>query len=439
MSIELDSPVQFVKGVGPARALLLEKLGIGTVGDLLQHFPFRYEYQEVPRAISDLELDRPATVVGEIRSVRTSGGYGRKNLSALVEDGTGQCRVRWFNASYLRGELLAGRLIRMHGKVTEHEGLAQFTNPRFEWLDDDADADACQEARLVPVYPATEQISSAQLRRMIGNALEAASHLIAETVPSAVRRRRGLLMRRTAIERMHRPGRTEDGESARKRLAYEELLLVQLAVMLKRRYLETDRRAPVFEIGEVLDERIRSRFPFSFTQSQDKVVGEIVADLRRNRPMNRLLQGDVGSGKTAVALYAALGVIAHKHQVSFMAPTEILAEQHFQSVERYLAGSRVRRALLVGGQSQAKRRETYGQIEAGEVDLVVGTQALLQEGVSFRSLGLVIIDEAAQVRRAPAGHHSGQGVVSALPGDDRDPDPAHAGDDGVRRSGRFDH
>lgn len=393
MSIELDSPVQFVKGVGPARALVLEKLGIKTVRDLLEHFPFRYEHQEVPRAIADLEADRPATVIGEIRSVRASGGYHRPSLSAVVEDGTGQCRVRWFNASYLRREVVRGRTIRMCGKVAEYKGLAQFVNPRFEWLDSESDMADGQDERLVPVYPATEQISSVQLRRMIRTALSGAGHLIEETLPPAIRQGRRFWMRRTAIERYHHPTHIDDVESARRRLAYEELLLIQLAVMLRRQHIQTDRHAPVFEIDEILDARIRRRFPFAFTNSQNKVVDEICSDLRRDRPMNRLLQGDVGSGKTAVALYAALAVIARRHQVAFMAPTEILAEQHFQTVEQYLAGSRVHRALLVGGQRQTERQETYRQIEAGRIDLVVGTQALLQEAVAFQSLGLVIVDE----------------------------------------------
>jgi ATP-dependent DNA helicase RecG len=393
MNIELESPVQFVKGVGPARAVVLAKLGLKTVRDLIEHLPFRYEQQEAPRAIADLVLDQPMTVIGQIRSVRASGGYHRPSLTATIEDGTGRCQVRWFNSSYLRDQICLGRTLRIHGKITDNDGRAQFINPRFALLDDPDDLDAWQDERLVPRYPASEEISSGQRRRIISTALDAASHLVSESLPPDLRQRRGLLMRRTAVERLHRPRRIEDAEPARARLAYEELLVMQLAVMVKRQHVQAHRLAPVMRIDERIDARIRRRFPFPLTDSQNHVMSEICGDLRRGHPMNRLLQGDVGSGKTAVALYAALAVIANRHQVAFMAPTEILAEQHFQSIERYLAGSQVRRALLVGGRRPAERREIYRQIETGQIDLIVGTQALLQEEVGFASLGLVIVDE----------------------------------------------
>jgi ATP-dependent DNA helicase RecG len=392
MSVDLDSPIQFLKGVGPARAKVFEKLGILSVGDLLEYYPFRYDLIEAVRPIEALEPDAPATTEGVIASLNANGHGRGFSISGTLEDGTGRCGLRWFNASYLRGKLARGMEVRVHGRVAEYNDHAQFVNPQIEFLHEDQPGQARDRPELVGVYPATKDLSSRRIRDLAIRALTMAT-LPDEFLPADLLRARKWMRREKAIETLHRPGDLDQVQSARSRLAYDELLLMQLAVGLKRQHLVSHKRAQRYEITDRIAQRIRGRFPFKLTVGQEGVIGPITADLNRDRPMNRLLQGDVGSGKTAVAMYAALGVIAGGGQVAIMAPTEILAEQHASKVGQYLEGSRVQTALLVGGQTQAARTRLRKDIAGGRIDLIVGTQALLEEGVEFQSLGLVVVDE----------------------------------------------
>ncbi len=383
-------------GVGPYRARLLGELGIQTVGDLIQHFPFRYEDQGLPQRIDTLRLDEPATIIGVVDQVRWQAGFGRQVKSALratISDGTGRARITWFNAPHMQSRLQRGQMLRLYGKVGVDNDLAHLANPRVEWLDPKADPAAWHFGRLVPVYRATADLTSAHIARMVEQVLDEAVAAIEEPLPAALCRQRELVPRAEAMRTLHRPTEMAQIEPARRRLAYEELLLMQLAISLQRRWSAARARAPRLPLTERVDGRIRLRFPFSLTRAQDRAVKQIVADLARPRPMARLLQGDVGSGKTVVALYAALVTVANRHQCAILAPTEVLATQHYASIEKYLAGSRVRRGLLTGRTTRAERQRLLAATAAGEMDLLVGTQALLERTVRFASLGLVVVDE----------------------------------------------
>ncbi len=367
-------------------------MGLVTVGDLVEHFPFRHEVEPPPQAIDTLVLDEPATVIAEVQSVRLSGPMRRLGVRAMLRDATGRMSAVWFNAPHMADRLRPGGRVRLFGKVTEHNQLAEMVNPRVQWLDGDGPGPP-SAARLIAVYPATGQLPSRQIAAIVQAALREADAAIVETLPPELLARRGLLGRREAVLCMHHPPSLEAVPEARRRLAYEELLLMQLAIALGRRWTATHARAPILAGSPRIDERIRRRFPFRLTDAQNRVIAEIAADLARERPMTRLLQGDVGSGKTVVALYAALLAVANRRQCAILAPTEVLAAQHFNGINRYLEGSRVRRCLLGGRGPRTGRARLLESIADEAMDLVVGTQALLEEKVRFGALGLVIVDE----------------------------------------------
>ena len=392
-NIALDTDVQFVSGVGPFRAQQFAQLGVRTVGDLLEHFPFRHALNPRSQAIGDLEYGVVATVVGELRNVRASGPRDRQTVSADIVDGTGRCRVRWFNSAYLRDRLVSGQVVRITGKVEVRGDLASFTNPELAPIDEkDPDPLAHDHDRHEPVYPATAKLPSRQIQRILNGVLERSADAVRDFVPEAIRTRRRLPPRRTAILRYHRPTTLDDVPVARRRLAYDEFLLCQLGFQLSRRR----RAAPAARailVHEKMDERIRKRFPFVLTNGQDRAVSEIRSDLAKPEPMNRLLQADVGAGKTAVAVYAALAAVANRRQVALVAPTEVLAGQHHAKIQRYLQGSRVRLEYLAGSTAKGRRASLLRGLKAKEVDWVIGTHALFEGDVAFADLGLVIIDE----------------------------------------------
>ncbi|HNQ21659.1 MAG TPA: ATP-dependent DNA helicase RecG [Phycisphaerae bacterium] len=388
----LDDSVQFVRGVGPARAEALAALGVRTVRDLVEYFPFRHELIPRSQAIGSLREGVAATIVGELRHVRPAGSFNKPRINALVIDGTGRCRVTWFNTPYLVDELRPGRVVRLTGKVQVAGQLAALTNPQVSFHEPE-EALAHDDDRYEPIYPASAALSSVQLARLIAQVLDEALAQIDEPLPDVIRARRQLPPRRTAIHRYHQPTRPEDVPTARRRVAYDELLLCQLALQISRRQRSEGPAATPITVTATLDERIRRRFPFALTPEQDRAVAQMVADLGQARPMNRLLQADVGAGKTVVALYAALAVIARRRQVTLLAPTEVLAGQHHDKVAHYLTGSRVRLAYLAGSTPRAQRAGLLRGLASGEVDLLIGTHALLEDPVEFRDLGLVVIDE----------------------------------------------
>ena len=410
----LDKPAQYLRGVGPQRAKLLAALGLTTVGDLVEYFPFRHEFQGRPQPIDTLLLDEYATVIGVVEAVRCRGGFHQPTINVILNDSTGTLRATWFNAPYLREQLQRGQVLRLFGKVGVDRDLGQMINPTIEWLDPDQDLRHWDEDRMIPVYRATEGLASRQIARLVDGALAEALPAVQENLPASLARERNLPDRRQAVRQMHHPKSVEEAASARRRLAYEELFLMQLAITLTRRWSARRTQAPAMPVTPEIDRRIRRRFPFPLTAAQNRVIAEITADLAGQRAMTRLLQGDVGSGKTVVALYAALVAIANRYQCAILAPTEVLVAQHFASIEGYLAGSRVQRCLVTGKTPKAQRDRILKAIAQGSMNLVVGTQALLEGKVQFASLGLVIVDEQHKFGVSQRATMRGKG-----PGQDR--------------------
>lgn len=386
--LQPDQPVQYIRGVGPVRAQALRELGIQNLHDLLHHFPFRYEQQLGFVPLSELKPDTTVTVRGTIQ--RIGGRY--PGMIIQIFDGEQEGRLRWFQRKHAPRDLGEGVTVEATGKVQLFNELPEIVQPVVRVLADNA-PEATGKPELVGVYPATQQIKSATLRRVIIDLLDQPNLPLGDALPPELLRRQGLGPRAAAIKTLHKPQRLDDVEPARRRLAFEELFLLQLALLLRRQQRRGDHRGRVLHLTDEIDRRIRARFPFELTDAQRTVINEITRDLASGQPMTRLLQGDVGSGKTVVALYACLLAVAHGLQAAVMAPTEILAQQHHTKLEQYLAGSRVRRALLRGKQSPSRRRALLDRIRVAEIDLVVGTQALIQDDVLFHKLALVVVDE----------------------------------------------
>jgi ATP-dependent DNA helicase RecG len=390
-SIQLDTPVRYVKGVGPARADQLERIGLRTVEDLLMYFPRRFDLRKQAQPISTLKGDEPAaTVAGEVVEVNEKTFGRRPFFECTIDDGTAMVNAKWFHGGYLRDKIKPGLRVAVSGRVSTYRECREFINPRLLVLWEEGKAPSQDE--LLPVYPSTAELPSGVLASVIKQVLPQAVDLVPRWFPREFLSQRGLVARPDAVAAMHRPEDREHWQAARRRLAYDECMLMQLGIALMRAREEV-RPAYALPCTPEIDQRIRGRFPFAMTEAQDRAVKEIVADLARARPMNRLLQGDVGSGKTVVALYAALLALANHKQAAIMAPTEILANQHYQKIEQYLKGSRVRVGLLVGGQSAGERRAVLEPLASGELHLVVGTHALLSADVQFHQLALVVVDE----------------------------------------------
>lgn len=385
-----DSPVQYLKGIGPRRAEWLATLGIRTIRDLLEYFPFRYEVETGQADIADLVPGTTATVRGEV--VRVGGR--RFSPYCEIEDGTGSCILRWFNQPYAGRGLLVGAVVRASGRVDVYGGRLVLIQPRIQVFGPDSVLlSQPVPVRQVGVYRGNATVKSPLIRRAVLTLLDHPHLPIEEPIPPALLTRHGLPPRQAAIRQMHCPSSDAELQRARARLAYEEFLLMELAMALRRRKRLALQAGQKLLLTPEIDRRIRARFPFELTAGQDRAIAEIAADLQSGRPMTRLLQGDVGSGKTVVALYACLVAVANGRQAAIMAPTEILAAQHFANISRYLAGSRVRYVLLRGGLSHTERSRVLAAIERGEIDLVVGTQALIQKDVAFNHLALVVVDE----------------------------------------------
>ncbi len=391
-TLTLDTPVQFVKGVGPTRAEQLARLGINTVEDLLLYFPRRFDLRRQAQPMSSLRGDEEsATVAGEVTYAEYKGRGRRPFFECTLNDPSGWVAVKWFHGGYLRDRIKPGMHLAVSGKVSVYREAVQLVNPNFQviW---DPEGTRLDQDELLPVYPAGANLTSGQIGFVVRQVLPQVRELLTDWFDRDYLRERGFVSRPDAIAAMHRPEDREEWAAGRRRIAYDECLLMQLGIALMR-MKEVSRPAHPLKLSERIDERIRARFPFDLTAAQDRAVEQIAGDLARERPMNRLLQGDVGSGKTVVALYAMLLAVARGRQAAIMAPTEILARQHFRKITEYLAGSKVRVELLVGGQSESERGRIADGIAAGDADIVVGTHALIGEKVSFANLALVVVDE----------------------------------------------
>ena len=396
-----------------------------TVADLLRHLPTRYERHFAEGAINDLPAPGAiGSARGTIVATRwlPSMGRGKSRFEATLQDHADRIKLVWFNGGYLRDRLHAGMFLRVRGKVDYFGGYAQMINPQWEVLRPEEQPPAHID-RLRPVYPASEDLPSTILEKLVSGVLPVVLSNLPDPLPESLRQAHQMPPLAEAFRMAHQPIREEEALIARRRLAYNELLLLQLGIALKRHRNRTALSATALRWTPAIDAHVRARFPFTLTKAQERVIREIVGDVQQPIPMNRLLQGDVGSGKTVVALYALLLAVAQRCQGAIMVPTELLAEQHYASMARMLEGSNVRLELLTGGRySFARRDDLFARIASGKVDLVVGTQALLTESVTFADLAMVVIDEQHRfgvLQRASFKHGSKQSphylVMTATP------------------------
>ena len=388
--LTLLTSISEVPGVGAARAKRLARLGLHRVGHLIAHLPLRHERVEAEAAISSLSDGQIVTARGTITAVRAVTRGRSPRVEAVMVDETGRLDLVWFNAMYMKDRVEVGRVARVQGRARARGPGLQVANPKFAYVEGSIPEAA---AAIRPVYPAAEGISSSEIARVVRSVLDEALPLVEDHLDEAHRSARGLVPLAEAYRMQHDPRNEDEVARSRRRLAYDELLLLQVGVQLRRSQVVSTLRAPVLAWSEAIDRHIRERIPFALTPGQDAVVREIAVDLARSVPANRLIQGDVGSGKTVVALYAILLAVARGHQGALMAPTEILAEQHHESIGAMLKGSRVRVELLTGSTPRAERDAIVARLGAGEVDVLVGTHALLTETVRFASLAVAVVDE----------------------------------------------
>lgn len=410
--LELSTPVQYVKGVGPRIAEILNGKGILTVGDLLHYLPFRYEDRLNPRGISELRPGEMASVIGEVRN---SGLFRTRRMPIFqLTVGQGRARLRclWFNAPYLQDKFKPGQMIALYGKVEQDQRNRelQIVQPQFEIL---GESDASDEAtekkaaesleigRIVPIYESAGQgkLTPRWFRRVIRTALDNLTPDLPDSIPASVRAHMGLISPRGALWSVHWP---EPGESLQQlqesrtpahiRLIFDELFFVELGLELRRRQQKAE-TGVAFQLDDRVRNAIKRILPFHPTTAQKRVLKEIAADMQKPSPMRRLLQGDVGSGKTIVGFEAAIIAIENGCQVALMAPTEILAQQHYFSARHILENAGYRIVLLTGSLEPDRKREVRRHIAQGNAQLVIGTHALLEEKVEFAKLGLVIVDE----------------------------------------------
>jgi ATP-dependent DNA helicase RecG len=398
----LATPLRFLKGVGPRRAADLEHAGLATLEDLLYRFPIRYEDRSRLQPIASLKPGQSASVAGRILScgLRSTRRPGFKIFEAAVDDGTATMRVIWLNQPFLRDVFTRGQRVVLFGPVEMrgHGGL-QLTNPQYEILDDE-EGETIHTGRIVPVYEKTGAVTPKMQRRLVYDALQKLPAEIPDQLPDDIRARMHLPSRRAALLAAHFPPDDASLDAlnrfatpAQRRLIFEEAFLFQVGMFARRESAAAERKPIVVRVDDRIRDSARAVLPFKLTGDQKQALKAIVDDMQRPQPMNRLLQGDVGAGKTIVALLAALVAMENGLQVAFMAPTEILAEQHFFNISRLLQASRFRVMLLTGSTPAAVRRTQLAEIESGSVQLVVGTHALVQGAVHFKQLGLVVIDE----------------------------------------------
>ena len=413
--LELHTPIQYVKGIGPRVSAVLNETGIYTVEDLLYYLPFRYEDRANPRSLAELKPGEMASIIAEVRSFhlyRTKNGIPIFEL--VIGQGMKTIVCTWFHGAYLKDRFKAGPTLALYGKVEEGWGKyakarLQLMQPQVEVLgvsDDDPEdllterlENSVEIGRIVPVYEAIGKLNSRWFRNTLHRVLKELSQEIPDGIPAAVRDEMNLISRRQAFEQAHFPTVGESfaalesrSTPAHRRLIFEELFFLEVGLELKRRNFR--RRTGIsFELNDRVREAIKRFLPFRPTGAQKKVLGEIAADMQTPVPMRRLLQGDVGSGKTLVALEAAMIAIENGYQAALMAPTEILATQHYLSARKLLEPHGYRVMLLTGSLEEDRKRSTRRHIAQGNAQLVIGTHALIEEKVEFSKLGLIVVDE----------------------------------------------
>ncbi len=402
----LQMPLQYLKGVGPRKAADLKKVGLQTVEDLLFRFPLRYEDRSRLQSIASLKPGQVSAVAGEVlnASLQPTRRPGFRLFTALIQDQSGQIKAVWPNQAFLKDVIRSHAQVVLYGKV-EYWGSRglQITDPEFEIIRDESADDefsTIHTGRIVPVYERTGSVTTNMQRRFVWQALEQLGSELYDPVPADIRSRERWPSRRDALQRAHFPdaGTPVDALNAfqtvaQRRLIFEDFFVFQAGLALRRQQNAQVRKGLVSKVDDRVRAAARAVLPFKLTDGQRQALAEIVADMQKEWPMQRLLQGDVGAGKTIVALLAAIVAMENGFQAAFMVPTEILAEQHFATISTWLAKTRFRVALLTGRTTPAERRMLLPSIERGDVQLLVGTHALVQEHVKFRALALAVIDE----------------------------------------------
>ena len=420
----LDAPVSTLPGVSTAYTARLQRLGIATVGDLLYHFPHRYDDYSTLKPINRLEYGEETTIIGTIWETRTRQTRGGGVVvTSVIADASGTIEATWFNQPYLTRQLRAGRRIVLSGKVDEYLGRLTLQSPAWEPLE----RELIHTGRLVPIYPLTRGITSRWIRRLMKRVVDHWTPWLEDYLPQTVRERAGLSDLPTAIRQIHFPDDKQAAEEARRRLSFDEFFFIQWGMLHQRQEWQSQRGMPL-PTNQVLLETFLRSLPFELTRAQQCSMDQILHDLAQPRPMSRLLQGDVGSGKTVVATTAMLMAVAAGKQAALMAPTEILAEQHYRTISELLANAcdwgfdrPISAVLLTGSLRRVERRKVYTALASGRVDIVVGTHALIQRHVTFHDLALVIVDEQHRFGVAQRGTLRGKGgsphvlVMSATP------------------------
>lgn len=399
---ELRLSVQTLSGMTPDRLEGLQRLEIQTVADLIKHLPLRFEEHHGGVTIEEAtailgEDDRNAdlvTIEGEVASIRPIRGWkqSKARVEISLEDETASLKINWFNQPWIAKKLHPEMHIRVHGSLSKYKGEVQMTNPRWEEIEPDENS-VTIDGGLRPVYPANEYISSSTIATLIGEVIDVALPQIEDHFSVDECKRLEMPELREAYRMVHNPQSESESKEGRRRIAYDELFLLQLGVMLKRHHRQTTLHAPALRWDDKVRSRIEARVPFTLTDSQQQVIEEIAKDVTQTVPMNRLLQGDVGSGKTVVALHAMLMAVVGDAQAALMAPTELLAEQHYNTITEMLRGSSVSVALLTSSLGTKDRKKLIEDVSSGKIDIIIGTHALLTSDVVFSNIAVSIVDE----------------------------------------------
>jgi len=389
----LETPVRYFKGVGPKKGAELAKLGIETVSDLLYYLPARYEDRSNFTAIKDLAPGETRTIQGQIITANSrTTKSGVPIFQIAITDQTGIIHAVWFNQPYLKDYLKRSQRIILYGKVEKYDKL-QVVQPEYELQGDQDEDESVNIGRIVPVYPATTQITQKYLRALTYLAATKFSKFLKERIPTYILARERMVDIKFAIRNIHFPVNFESQEKAYKRIVFEEFFLLQLALALKKRHAGKDKGALPYSVKGEFSDIFRKALPFELTEAQKKAMADIERDMSSGKTMNRLLEGDVGSGKTVVAAYALALTVQNGFQGVMMAPTEVLARQHFIVLSELLMPFGINVAFLIGGIDPKSRDEICGAIKDGKINIVVGTHAIIQESVEFKRLGLAVVDE----------------------------------------------
>lgn len=387
-----SQPIRYLKGIGPARAQTFLKLGISTIEELFYFYPRRYEDRSHFSTLKDLRPGSVVTVRGEVLTLNLKRIPRMPIFEMAFGDNTGFIHAVWFNQAYLKRQFKVGDQLILSGKVDWANKRLQLANPEYERLTG-TEEDMIHTGRIVPIYPLTEGLGQRSLRRAMKQLLDEHLHEIEEPIPEFLLTKLSLMPRREAFRNIHFPESFELQVKARERLVFEEFFIFELALIRKIQYDRRKMRSPAMELGNETLTQIENSLPFRLTESQRRVCREISKDLSTEIPMRRLLQGEVGSGKTVIAAFALLLAASNNLQGALMAPTEVLAEQHYETLSRFLNPFGLKVALLTGSLRENERSELLADLRNHRIHIAVGTHALIQEGVRFANLGLVVIDE----------------------------------------------